>query len=75
MIDRILDKAEVAKALGKSPSEFDDVKAALHATGFPHPLGDDEAWRVIDLIDWTMIQQEAHLSFVECLTQFIDRNL
>ena len=50
-------------------------KPLSHATGFPHPLGDDEAWRVIDLIDWTMIQQEAHLSFVECLTQLIDRNL
>ncbi|MBL8790418.1 MAG: hypothetical protein JNM45_07955 [Rhizobiales bacterium] len=69
MINGKIGKAEVAKALGKSTSEFEAVRSALHGLGFPQLQDDpEEGWAISDLLDWVMVQQEANLHFVEFLS-------
>ena len=45
--------AEVAEALGKSAGEFDALRPALEALGFPRPVrGLGASWAIMDVIRW-----------------------
>jgi hypothetical protein len=72
MIDRMMDKAEVARALGKQVGEFENLNDALVGIGFPEAAAVNDGWRVADLLDWATIQQDINLRFVESLVRVID---
>ena len=62
----VFSKEEVAFALGKSVSHFDEIRAVLEAEGFPKPLpvlGD--RWSIMEVITWvrgerTPVSQPEH---------------
>ncbi len=44
---------EVAAAIGKTESEFKEIRANLEALGFPKPVrGLGETWSIMDVINW-----------------------
>ncbi|MCA0433204.1 MAG: hypothetical protein LCH46_08055 [Proteobacteria bacterium] len=72
MSGRVVARMEIATALGKTISDFNDVLPGLYSMGFPHPLGGiDDHWLVVDLLDWVSAQQEAHVRFVEHIERWL----
>jgi hypothetical protein len=66
-----IEKAEVARALGKSSEEFDEIFPSLRLLGFPEPLANEEAWHIGELLDWVTNHQEMTLSFVAHISQWL----
>ncbi len=73
MIDRMLDKATLAAAMGRTLHQFEAVQPALDGLGFPAAAGEEGRWHVSDLLDWITGQQEDNLRFVEALSGLISR--
>lgn len=55
----VFTREEVAAALGKSPPDFDALRSALEAEGFPLPIrGLAECWSIMDVISWVNRNQK-----------------
>lgn len=49
----VFNHSEVAEALGKSITEFDVIRPALEAIGFPKPVqGLGNSWAIMEVIRW-----------------------
>jgi hypothetical protein len=49
----VFNRAEMCEALGKSPAEFDGLRANLELLGFPKPVqGLGECWSIMEVIRW-----------------------
>ncbi|MGH6907912.1 MAG: hypothetical protein ACREDX_08655 [Aestuariivirga sp.] len=58
----VFSREEVAAALGKTTGDFDLLRPALEAEGFPQPVrGLTECWSIMDVIAWVNRDQRAAL--------------